>query len=270
MPTFTPTVIPFEPAVEPRGERSFRVFAAVAAIVSVVPALASLLVAMPAVGWDMNTISDLMLFLRSGARGAAAGRASMVLDLFGYYLLIAPLVLYTGRALRARAPGWARLATGALAAYVLVGAAGAAVLAAALPALMTSYATAAAAERATIATVYRAVTDAVYGGLWNLLEELLSGAGWLIFGWLERARRPRLAVLTLALGAACLLDGAANSVGLKTVADFGLYVYLLLAPAWAVWAGVATLRERVTTSFAAAAAPPQRVSDGSLRGMLGG
>jgi hypothetical protein len=50
--------------------------------------------------------------------------------------------------------------------------------------------------------------------------------------------------LTIALGAACLLDGLANVVGAKPVADLGLYAYLLLAPAWAVWVGVRILRDR--------------------------
>lgn len=226
------------------NDRSFRRFAAVAAMVSIVPAFASLLVALPAVDWDMNAMSDMMLFLKSGERGAALGRWAMVLDMFGYYLLIAPAVIFVGRSLRARSLLWSRLFTSSLLAYVLIGAMGAAVLAAALPALMTAHVHAAAGERAAIETVYRAVTDAVYGGLWNLLEELVAGVGWLGFGWLGRTRRPWLARLTMALGLGCLVDGLANAVGLKPVADVGLYVYLVLAPVWAVWVGARMWRER--------------------------
>jgi hypothetical protein len=227
----------------PSSDRSFRRFAGAAAVVSIVPALASLFVAMPAVDWDWNTISDLMLFLRTGARGAALGRWSMVADMFGYYLLIAPAVIYLGRDLQRRGGLWTRLFTSSLLAYVLIGAMGAAVLAAAMPALMTAHVTAAPAERAAIETVYRALTDAVYGGLWNILEEVVAGVGWLGLGWLKHARRPRLGKLTMALGAACLLDGLANVAGAKPVADIGLYAYLLLAPAWAVWVGLRILRD---------------------------
>jgi hypothetical protein len=225
-------------------EDSFRRFAAVAAIVSVVPALASLVVALPTVGWDLAAVSDVMLFLKSGERGAALGRWSMVLDMFGYYLLIAPAVIYLGQTLRARSPLWARLFTSSLLAYVLVGAVGAAVLAAALPALMVSHAHAALGDRAAIETVYRAITDAVYGGLWNILEELLAGVGWLGFGWFERTRRPWLGHVTIVLGLSCLIDGVGNAVGAKAVADAGLFAYLVLAPIWAAWVGVCLLRER--------------------------
>jgi hypothetical protein len=225
-------------------ERSFRRFAGIAALVSIVPAFASLLVALPAVDWNFDTLADMMLFLKSGERGAALGRWAMVFDLFGYYLMIAPAVIYVGRGLRARSPLWARLFTSSLLAYVLVGAIGAAVLAAALPALMIAHVHAAPAERATIEIVYRAVTDAVYGGLWNLLEEILAGVGWLGFGWMERTRRPWLGHLTIVLGLACLIDGLANAVGAKAIADAGLYAYLVLAPVWAAWVGVNLLRER--------------------------
>jgi hypothetical protein len=242
--TTMPTPTSSASTTEPASERSFRLFAGVAAIVSIAPALASLFVALPAVDYDMNTVSDLMLFLRTGARGAVAGRWSMVFDMLGYYLLIAPVIVHAGRRLRERASSWARLATGALMAYVLIGAAGAAILAAALPSLLTAYAKAAAADRLMIETVYRAVTDLVYGGLWNILEELLAGVGWLVFGWLEHARRPRLGKLTMVLGLACLVDGLGNSFQLKAVADAGLYAYLLLAPTWAAYLGIQTLRDR--------------------------
>lgn len=226
-----------------RAEWTFRRFAAAAAILSVAPALGSLFAALPAVNYDMNTVTDLMLFLRTGARGAAAGRLSMVLDMFGYYLLIIPAVMATGRSLRVRAPQWASLFTGSLITYALVGAVGAAILAAALPALMTAYASAVGAERTTIEIAYRTVTDVVYGGMWNLFEEIVAGVGWFGFGWLERERRPRLAKLTMVLGLACLADGLGNAIGAKAVADVGLYVYLLLAPAWAGWIGVAMWRD---------------------------
>jgi hypothetical protein len=226
------------------SDGSFRRFGAIAAMVSIVPAFASLLVALPAVDWDMNAVSDMMLFLKSGERGAALGRWSMVLDMFGYYLLIAPAVLYVGHSHRSRSLLWSRLFTSSLLAYVLIGAMGAAILAAAMPALMIAHVHAASAERAAIEAVYRAITDAVYGGLWNLLEELVAGVGWLGFGWLERARRPKLGALTIALGLACLLDGLANALGAKAVADVGLFAYLVLAPVWAAWVGVRMWRER--------------------------
>jgi len=240
---------------DPAGQRCFARMAGILAIVSAPLALASLFVALPAVDYDMATLTNMMLFLRTGARGAASGRWAMVLDMFGYYLMIAPATMLLGRSLAKQGGGlWVELCTGCVLVYVVVGAVGAAVLSAVLPPLMTAYARAAASDRATIEVVYRAVTDTVYGGMWNIFEEIVAGVGWFGLGWFIRARRPRLGVLTMLLGLGCLVDGFGNVVGAKAVADVGLYVYLLLAPAWAAWVGLAQLPSRA----AAITRPPTR------------
>jgi hypothetical protein len=221
----------------------FRRVAAVAAIMSAPLALASLFAAMPAVDWNWNTVTDLMLFLRTGARGADAGRWSMLFDMFGYYLLIAPATFVVGRSLERRSPLSGTFFSGCVLAYVLIGAAGAAILAAVLPPLMKAYPSASGGDRTMIETVYRAMTDAVYGGLWNILEETVAGVGWFGLGLLLRGKgRRKLGALTIALGVSCLVDGLGNTLGIGAVADPGLYGYLLLAPAWAVWIGIDLLR----------------------------
>ena len=227
---------------DPAGQRSFARVAGILAILSAVPALASLFVALPAAGYDMAVLTDMMLFLRTGARGAGPGRLAMLLDMFGYYLMIAPATMLLGQSLTRRGGDlWVELSTRCVLVYVVVGAVGAAVLAAVLPQLMTAYGSAVGGERATIEVVYRAITDTVYGGLWNVFEEIVAGVGWFGLGWFTRARRPRLGVMTMVLALGCLADGFGNVVGAKAVADVGLYVYLLLAPAWAVWVGVVQL-----------------------------
>ena len=54
--------------------------------------------------------------------------------------------------------------------------------------------------------------------------------------------------MTMVLGVACLLDSAGNIFGSKTLADAGLYVYLLLAPAWALALGITLTRHPVPLS----------------------
>ena len=49
-------------------------------------------------------------------------------------------------------------------------------------------------------------------------------------------------LLTMALGASALADGLGSLAGLEPLAMAGLYVYLVLAPLWALTLGVSLLR----------------------------
>jgi hypothetical protein len=224
---------------------SFQRWAATAAIAAAPVALASIVWPLPVIDYDLGAFADPLGFLRLGEAGAQAMRTSLLLDLFGYYLLVAPLILVLEAWLRRRAPDWARLFAGCLLTYVLLGAIGASVLAGASPRLLRMYATATAEQRHTLQLLYGTLWDAIYGGLWNILEVLLAGVGWLGLGWLLRRERPILGVVTMVLGVACLLDALGNIFGWKTVAEVGLYVYLLLAVAWPLALGINLLRRPI-------------------------
>jgi hypothetical protein len=237
-----------------RDHDSFQRWAAVAAIVSAPLALASILLPLPAIDYDVATFADPISVLRRGAAAAGLMRASLLADMLGYYLLIAPLVMVLRTWLEPRARTWTRLFTGCLLVYVVVGAAGAAMLAAASPRLMLAHAAATSADqRFAIESVYYTLWDTIYGGLWNIFEELVAGVGWLGIGLLLRRDRPVLGVVTIVLGAACLLDAAGNMFAWKTAADTGLYIYLLLAPAWALTLGLILLRRPLPAPAAALA-----------------
>jgi hypothetical protein len=224
-------------------QSSFRRWAAILAIASALVALASMILPLPALDYDVDAFTNPVRLLETGNRGAALMKWSLLLDLLGYYLLIAPLALLLWRWLAPRAGDWATLLCGLLLAYVLIGAAGAAVLAATLPRLMSLYTVVGQDQRGTVLALFNAFWDAVYGGLWNMLEELLAGVAWLGLGWLMRGERRRFAGLaTMVLGAACLLDAVGNVLGRERLAAPGLYLYLLLAPLWALGMGITFLR----------------------------
>jgi hypothetical protein len=227
-------------------QTSFQRWAALAAVASAPVALASIFVGLPAVNYDFGALSHpLTLIERGGAGVANALRWGAILDMFGYYLLIAPLALFLDAWLRVRHGLWARLFAGGLLAYVLVGAAGAAVLAAVTPRLFGLYASASAEQRPAIGALYVTVNDAVSAGLWNLLEEVVVGVGWLGLGVLLRRERPVVGIVTIVLGAACLLDGTGVIFGWEGLATAALGLYVLLAPLWALVLGVALLRRPV-------------------------
>src|SRR6478736_3236626 len=97
---------------------SFQRWAAIAAIVSAPLALVSIIAPLLAIDWDMDVYADSLGLLRKGAPIIGALRLSLLLDLFGYYLLIAPVILIVGAWVKARAPLAARLFSGALIVYV--------------------------------------------------------------------------------------------------------------------------------------------------------
>ncbi|GAB2576873.1 hypothetical protein [Spirosoma areae] len=164
-------------------------------------------------------------------------RWSMIADMTGYYLLLLPVIFYLKPRLKAQT-SWADMITFCATSYVLIGAIGAAILAAVIPPLLTDYASATVGERGQIEIVYQSVIDVVYGGLWNLLETLLAGIWWLLLGYFLTQFGKAFRWTTLVLGAFTLLDGLGNVVALKAVAELGLNGYLVLAPAWAIWLGI--------------------------------
>jgi hypothetical protein len=92
-------------------------------------------------------------------------------------------------------------------------------------------------------TVFSSYMNAVYRGLWNILEELFAGIGWLGMGLVLRRERAALGVATIVLGIACLVDSIGSMLNSEAIAMPGLYVYLVLAPIWAFWLGVSLVRK---------------------------
>jgi hypothetical protein len=226
------------------SDRSFSHMAAIAAIASLPLAAGNLFAMLATVHFDLNGMTNPLVLLHAGVEAAPLWRWSMILDIFGYYLPIVPLILLLHSSLRHRGPNWIDLFALCLLAYCLIGAIGGAILATALPTLIREYATASSAHRLSLQSVFTGYSDGIYRGLWNLLEEFLAGIGWIGFGLVLRAERPRLGIVTVVLGAACLVDSFGTALNVDAIASAGLTVYLVLAPTWACWMGIDLLRTR--------------------------
>ena len=168
----------------------------------------------------------------------------MLLDVFGYYLLLGPLAIYLHYSSEGASEPWISLFTVCGLAYVLIGAIGATVLAAVLPPLMEAYESAAGAGREATGIVMVTFANAVYQGLWNPLEMILGGVWWLGNGALMRRRQRAAGTLTLMVGAAAWLDAVGAIFELEIVFLVGLGAVLLLIPLWALWMGVDLLRRQ--------------------------
>jgi hypothetical protein len=223
-------------------DRFFRRTAAIAAVLSVFLAAGNLLTMLFAVRFDLDAVSNPLLLLRSGAAGAKLWRWSMILDLFGYYLLIIPVILYLRGTLRAKSPYWVDLCAYCLLAYCLIGALGAAILAMSTPALIEGYANAVPRQREILESLASSYADTVYKAMWNVLAELFAATGWIGFGVLLRGEHRALGTMTLALGVACLVDSVGTMFQWQLLSVTALSIYLLLAPLWALCVGLRLLR----------------------------
>ena len=162
-------------------DRSFRRMAGVVAIASLPLAVGNLLAMLGAVNFNLNGISEPIVLLHAGDGAALA----LEHDSRHRRLLPAdrPAAIPAAETVAAPESELGRPSSSArLLAYCFVGAIGAAILATALPTLISDYASATAAHQANLATVFTGYTDAIYRGLWNLLEEFLAGVGWIGIG----------------------------------------------------------------------------------------
>ena len=74
-------------------DRSFPRMAAIAAMASLPLAAGNLIAMLATVHFNLNGMTDPLVLLHAGKAAAPLWRWSMVLDIFGYYLLIVPLIL---------------------------------------------------------------------------------------------------------------------------------------------------------------------------------
>ena len=225
--------------------QSFQRFAALAAIISFPLALGSIVLSGMALGFNMEASTNPALLLSVGADGASLSRWGMILDMLGYYLPLLPVALFLWRWLGPRDPDWVRFYTFCGLGYILIGAIGAAILAAVHPPLISAYAQASVEQRPVLETVFSAVWNMVYGGMWNILEVLLAGIWFLGIGSLLWDERRLFSIFSIILGISALLDSLGFILGIEALALLGVAIYVLLAPFWTLWLGIDLLRKPV-------------------------
>jgi hypothetical protein len=222
-------------------DRTFQRLAGTTAILAAIAAIASGILGASAIP-SSAAFDYWAAVLQRGNGAGTLLHYSMVLDVFGYYLLLAPLALFLWSWLRPRNPDLVRLYTICALAYMLLGALGAAVLSAVVPQLIADYGNASGQQREMLQIVFNAVTGAVDRGVWNTLE-MFPAAVWLLgIGWLLQQERRPLGIATMVVGCAALLDGVGTSLNLPVIALPGLGIFLAGLPLWALAMGIALLR----------------------------
>src|ERR1051325_3759216 len=165
---------------------SFQRFTAIIAIASFFTAFTSNVLQGIPIHFNPDIMSDPTLILSVGMNGANLLRWGLILDMLGYYLPLLPVALFIQYWQNAKHPNWARFYTTCGLGYILIGATGAAVLAAIQVPLINNYAQASAGQREVVESITRMIWNMVYGGIWNILGELLVGIWFLGVGLLLR------------------------------------------------------------------------------------
>jgi len=163
-------------------DSGFRRFASAAALLSVPAAAGSIIAGLAASHFDFAVIDDPGIALTKGASVAPLAHWAMILDLFGYYLLLLPCALILWRDLRSQSRAWIDFATLSGVAYIVIGSIGAAILAVVWPPLIRAYAAADAAHAPAVRLVFETITAAVDRRLWNTLELTFAGCWWFVLG----------------------------------------------------------------------------------------
>ncbi len=224
------------------NNRSFQSLAAMCAIISGPLAIISIVLGLKAVDFNFEVFSDMTLLLKTGESGATLWRWSMILDIFGYYLLLTPMAFLLWHWLKQKDPISLGFYTFCGLAYMVIGAIGASIFAAVSPSMINDYVGSSGQQREILQIVFQNTTNLVYGGLWGYLELIPGGVWWLGIGLILRNKRPILGMATIILGIASLLNVIGTIFDIEVIAMPGLMIYLYFAPIWALWLGIDILR----------------------------
>ena len=217
--------------------RSFQRLAAGTTILAVICYLASVVLLLAVMNFSFSVEAFSGAMISTGSRGANLLRWAMIFDVFGSYVLLAPLALHLWSWLKPRSPNRVTLYTLCGFAYILIGSMGAIVLSAVLPPLIHDYSQASASQRDTLQLIFNSFLNAVFLGLWNPLEVFLFSIWLLGMGPLIQREQRGLGIVTRLLGFAALIDSAGRFLDVGPIFFIGSSGLFLLVPVWLIgWA----------------------------------
>jgi hypothetical protein len=212
-------------------------------LLSGILALACIIAGAMAVEYNFDAFTNPVLVLNY-ARNYRLAELFLYLDMFGYYLLLLPVIFYFHKQYKYTSP-WVTLFTCCGLAYVLTGATGAAMLAAFWPGLMQDYLLPANENNAVLIEIFKAITIVVTKGFWNILEVIFAAVWWVGTGKLLYKEKRVLGMITIAAGIFTLADAIGNIAGYPLLAETGLNFYLLLGIVWPLHVGIVLIRKAI-------------------------
>jgi len=207
-------------------------------VLSGLMALACFIATLIAVNFNSDVLSDPLLIFSTTGISVTAVRWSMILDMFGYYLLLLPVIYLLNDWMKERS-AWSNMVTFCGIAYVLIGSIGASILAVVWPKIITAFSLANVAEQQILRANFSLINDIVYSGMWNLLEMTFAATWWIFIGsQFLKNKFKFIGWLSIITGIFCLGDAISGVFLIGWLHELSLNAYLVFSIIWAIAIGI--------------------------------
>lgn len=225
--------------------QSFQRLTGVLAVLAGILALVSLVIGLAGVNYDFEAFSDPASLIAVGSSAAVFIRWSYWLNMLGNYLFLIPLALFLYQWLKSANPSFAQLFTASGLLYLVLGAAGSAMFAAAWPLLIELYEVAPVAQQPFLVVDFAVVNALAGEGLHGVLQDLVGAVWFMGMGYLLRSKRNGLGIFTMIIGGFLILNTIGNIFNIEALSLVGLTANIVLGPLWAIWLGMLLVRRKV-------------------------
>lgn len=213
-------------------------------VASGIVAFISLFLLAGAVNFNFDFFADPGLIFSIPEVSPSMLKWSMIADVFGFYLMLLPVLIYVYEWTKGRTP-WSRVFAICGIAYILMGAVGASILSTTWPVLLDSYPGASLEQQEVIKATFTAISMVITGGVWNVFDALVMGIWFIGIGTVIRTDNALWGWVTIVIGVISLLDSLGNILEVHALAEAAVNLYLVLAPAWALGFGMAVVQNKV-------------------------
>lgn len=220
-------------------QTSFRRIAALSAIAAALCIIGSIIVLSVATDFNFDLLSNPVDLINLDADAAAVFRWGSILELFGYFLFLIPVVLFLWRWLSPQSPNLVGMYTLFGLGAVFTGILEEALRISFLPPMMAAYPTGVEAQNEVLLVVFQSVIDFNFESLYAVVS-ILGGLWWLGVGLVMRSSRRILGIATVILGIAVLVAGLGWLLRVGPLARLELFYFF--EPFWAVWLAVVIWR----------------------------
>lgn len=218
------------------NNNNFRTTVGLITILSGIVGFISYFLVAGSVNFNFDFFSNPVLIFSIPNVNSGMLRWSMITDIFGYYLLLLPSLFFIHEWLKDKT-AWRYLITFCGTSYVLIGAVGASILAVTWPTYLAKFPISSPEQQETLKLLFESFSLMVGNGMWNLFDTIVGGVWMVGIGLVIKREKSILGWVTVIVGVISLFDGIGNILEIKEIADIAVNLYLILAPAWAIFLG---------------------------------
>ena len=209
--------------------------------IGVVVGFTCLYLGLKTVDFDLDAMTDpLNQLRRASMEKADLIEWSMLCDIFGFYLLMIPGVIYIWYWLRDRNPFLMAISTVSMLLYILTGALGGGILSILWPSIVRAYVGASSdpVMSQILTEQFKLVTNLVYTGMWGRVEYILIAVWVAAVSALTWSDKRAFSIFGYIGALGSLLSAVGETFSIRGLADNAINVYMIGVPLWVAWAAM--------------------------------